>query len=227
MFVLKRQDVEIESIQHPKKDQRIPILTYKGMTFRLVNVFPAHQEEEARALWRELTDNQGKACVLLEEEKSYSIWGKVRLDELIDRMNNPTRRTPKQGVIPSAFIQAGLLMLQAMYIDVEDLLGAKPSTLFQRDLEDFFKQEQFPQTDTPDAVIQLLTYDPLNTLQPPPWSEEHLILLLKEVHRLGKNYFGGSSFVNRILDVLRGLPSYDREQFLEWLKQSSAGELWQ
>lgn len=82
MFILKRQDVEISSIQHPKRDQKIPILTYQGITFRLISVFHANQEEEARALWRDLTDNQGKACVLLEEPDRYSIWGKVRLDQL-------------------------------------------------------------------------------------------------------------------------------------------------
>jgi hypothetical protein len=227
MFILKRQDVEIKSIQHPKKDQKIPILTYQGMTFRLVHVFPANQEDEARALWRELTDNQGKACVLLEEENRYSIWGKVRVEQLISEMDAPARRPSKSEVIPPVFIQAGLLMLQAMYIDVEDLLGAKQSVIFQRDLAQFFKQGQFPAADTPEMVIQLLTYDPLNSLQPPPWREEHLTLLLQEIHRLGKSYFGGSSFVNRILDVLRDLSSYDRDQFLEWLKKSSAGELWQ
>ena len=63
MFILKRQDVEISSIQHPKKDQQVPILNYQGQTFRLISVFKASQEEEARALWRELTDNRGKACV--------------------------------------------------------------------------------------------------------------------------------------------------------------------
>ncbi len=55
MFILKRQDVEISSIQHPKRDQPMPVLHYQGQTFRLISVFKASQEEEARALWRELT----------------------------------------------------------------------------------------------------------------------------------------------------------------------------
>jgi len=49
MFILKRQDVEISSIQHPNRDQQIPILHYQGQTFRLISVFKASQEEEAKA----------------------------------------------------------------------------------------------------------------------------------------------------------------------------------
>ena len=82
MFILKKQDVEITSIKHPKKDQKIPILNYQGQTFRLINFFKGDQAEEARAFWRDLTDNHGKACVLLEEPERYSVWVKIRLDQL-------------------------------------------------------------------------------------------------------------------------------------------------
>jgi len=71
MFILKRQDVEISTIGHPKRDQQVPILHYQGQTFRLISVFKASQEEEAKALWRDLTDNKGKACILLEEPERF------------------------------------------------------------------------------------------------------------------------------------------------------------
>jgi hypothetical protein len=50
MFILKRQDVGISMIQHPKKeDQQLPILNYQGQTFRLITVFKASEEEEAKS----------------------------------------------------------------------------------------------------------------------------------------------------------------------------------
>ena len=65
MFILKRQDVEIVNVQNPQnKDQQIPILQYQGQSFRLLNMF-GDNRNEALALWRDLTDNKGKACVLL------------------------------------------------------------------------------------------------------------------------------------------------------------------
>lgn len=221
MFILKRQDVEISSIQHPKRDQKVPILSYQGQTFRLIQVFSAGQEEEARSFWRDLTDNQGKACVLLEEPERYSVWGKVRLDQL--GIELPAQ---EEGAVSAVFTQACLLMLQAMYIDIEDLMGTKQAASFERDLTNIFQQWRFPQTESPTAVKQLLSVNPLNSLHTPTWQESLLNVLLQELHRLGKAYFGKSAFVDRILDALQDLPQGERSRFLEWLNHSPTGKLW-
>ncbi|NEQ53890.1 MAG: hypothetical protein F6K11_27795, partial [Leptolyngbya sp. SIO3F4] len=124
MFILKRQDVEIGSFQHPSKEQKIPILSYQGQTFRLLSVFNAAQEEEARALWRDLTDNRGKACVLLEEPERFSVWGKIQLENFAAQKSAPQQTASVNGVSPS-FVKAGVLIIQAMYEDVADLMGDK------------------------------------------------------------------------------------------------------
>lgn len=224
MFILKRQDVEISSIQHPKKDQQIPILQYQGQTFRLINVFSAAQEEDAKAFWRDLTDNRGKACVLLEEPDRYSVWGKVRLDQL--GADTPEPPESGQTAIPG-LIQAGLLLLQAMYIDIEDLLGARQVGNFQKEITAIFQQARFPQAESPSAVQQLLNLDPLGSLPLPSWQESHLSLLLQELYRLGKQYFGNTNFTDRVMDALQDLPDRDRTLFFSWLRQSPQGKLWQ
>ncbi|HEY9700264.1 MAG TPA: Npun_F0813 family protein [Trichocoleus sp.] len=224
MFILKRQDVEISSIQHPKKDQQIPILQYQGQTFRLINVFSAAQEEDAKAFWRDLTDNRGKACVLLEEPDRYSVWGKVRLDQL--GADTPEPQANAQAAIPG-LIQAGLLLLQGMYIDIEDLLGARQGSSFQKDITAVFQQGRFPQTESSSAVHELLTADPLGSLSLPSWQEAHLNLLLQELYRLGKQYFGNTNFTERVIDVLQDLPDRERTLFFSWLRQSPHGKLWQ
>ena len=218
MFILKRQDVEISSVQHPKRDQQIPILTYQAQTFRLINVFGAHQGEEAKAFWRDLTDNRGKACVLLEEPDRYSIWGKIRLDQLANEVGSDTKIAP--------VTQACLLLLQTVAIEIEDLFGARQAGLFQKDLATMFQQKQFPQTNSPEAIKHLLTLDPLSSLQVPAWEEQHLITLLQELHRLGKQYFGNTSFAEGVRDILEDMPDTDRNQFIDWLKQSNLGKLW-
>jgi hypothetical protein len=221
MFILKRQDVEISSVQHPKKDQQIPILTYQGQTFRLISVFNASQEEEAKAFWRDLTDNQGKACVLLEEPERYSIWGKIRLEQAASEADGAGGTN-----VSPVYVKACLLMLQAVYIDVEDLLGSRQAGLFQKDVTDVFKQWHFPQAESPDAIKYLLTVDPLNAAQIPPWQEHHLNTLLQELHRIGKAYFGNTTFVERAADTLQDLPGNDRSLFQSWLNQSPLGKLW-
>lgn len=221
MFILKRQDVEISSVQHPKRDQQIPILTYQGQTFRLISVFNAGQEEDAKAFWRDLTDNQGKACVLLEEPERYSVWGKIRLEQLASDADGAAG-----GALSPTYVKASLLMLQAVYIDVEDLLGGRQAGLFQKEIGEVFKQWRFPQADSPDAVKYLLTMDPLSAVQIPPWQEHHLNTLLQELHRLGKAYFGNTTFVERAIDTLQDLSSGDRSQFASWLNASPLGKLW-
>ncbi len=223
MFILKRQDVEITSIQHPKRDQQIPILTYQGQTFRLISVFNASQEEDAKTFWRDLTDNQGKACVLLEEPERYSVWGKIRIEQLAADAEvgggGDTAATP-------IYIRACLLMLQALYIDIEDLLGNRQAGLFQKDIADVFKQWHFPQADSPEALKYLLTVDPLDAAQIPPWQEHHLNTLLQELHRIGKAYFGNTTFTERAIDTLQDLSPNDRTVFQAWLNQSPLGKMW-
>lgn len=222
MFILKRQDVEIYSIQHPKKDQQVPILQYQGQTFRLISIFGAAQEEEARAFWRDLTDNRGKACVLLEEPERYSVWGKIRLEQL-----NENVETPEAGEIPPCCVQACLLLLQAVSIDIEDLLGIRQGNAFRRELSAVFQQNQIPQSDASESIEQFLASDPLALVQVPAWRERHLNLMLQELYRLGKQHFGNANFVERAMDVLQDMPLKDRGFFLSWLKRSAAGKLWQ
>ncbi len=224
MFILKRQDVEISAIQHPKRDQKIPILQYQGQTFRLISVFGQAQEDDARAFWRDLTDNRGKACVLLEEPERYSVWGKVRLDQLTadapDSQNDA-------AVVETSYIVACLLLLQAVYIDIEDLLGSRQLNLFEKEIATMFQQWRFPKADTPKAVSELLTVDPLASLQVPPWEEHHLNTLLQELYRLGKEHFGNANFTERVMDALQDMPDSDRQSFISWLKQSPTGSAWQ
>ncbi|AFY49688.1 hypothetical protein Nos7524_3915 [Nostoc sp. PCC 7524] len=219
MFILKRQDVEISSIQHPKKDQQVPILHYQGQTFRLISVFKAGQEEEARALWRELTDNRGKACVLLEEPERFSVWGKIRLDQI----DHDTGGHSKNGV----FIQASILLLQSVHMDIEDFLGTKQAALFEKDIAEVLKQQQFPETASLEAVKYWVSTNPLEAAKLPPWKENHIVSFLQELHKLGKTYFGNANFANQVANKLQDMPEGERSLFISWLNQSSLSKLWQ
>lgn len=220
MFILKRQDVEIKSVQHPKRDQQVPILTYQGQTFRLIKSFGGSQAEEAKAYWRDLTDNRGKICVLLQEPDRHSVWGKVRLEQLA------SEETASESLSP-LFTIACMLLLQAVYIDIEDLLGGRQAKAFEKDLIKLFKDGDFPQTESPKAIKELLTTDPLNNdIQLPPWEEVHLKKLLQELHGLGHAYFGNNSFT-AATEVLEDMEASERAQFMTWLNQSDLGKLWE
>ena len=219
MLILKRKDVEISSVQHPKQDQKIPILNYQGQTFRLLSVFAANQEEEAVSFWRDLTDNHGKFCILLEEPERYSVWGRIR-----NKQSDNNTRDHNQNI--TSLTQACLLLLQTVYTDIEDLLGNRQAKLFEKDIIKIFKQWNFPQADSPATIEQWLSDDPLETLQIPPWQEHHLITLLQELYRIGTEYFGNSTFASEVRDILQDMSSDDLNQFMNWLQKSSLGKLW-
>ena len=222
MFILKRQDVEIGSFQHPSKEQKIPILLYQGQTFRLLSVFNAAQEEEARILWRDLTDNRGKACVLLEEPERFSVWGKIQLEQASGETITP--KPPANGS-DSVFIKSGLLIIQTMYADIADLMGDKQAKRFEEDLAVVGKKMGLPQMTSTEVVNTLLRLDPFSGVLP-PWQTSHLNIIFKELHRIGRTYFGRSNFTERALEALDELSATERDTFLTWLKQLSSGELW-
>lgn len=218
MFILKRQDVELSTIQHPKRDQLLPILYYQGQTFCLISVFKASQEEEAKALWRELADNRGKACILLEEPERYSVWGKVRLEQIDSDTDNHSRT----GILT----QACVLLLQAVYMDVEDFLGSRQATLFQKDIAQALQQWQIPQVSCPKSLNHLLTLEWQQIAQIPSWQEHHVITLLQELHQLAKAYFGNTNFAYQVVDRLQEMPEGERTLFISWLNQSPLSKLW-
>ncbi len=218
MFILKLQDVEISTIQHPKRDQQVPVLHYQGQSFRLISIFKASQEEEAKALWRELTDHRGKACVLLEEPERYSVWGKIRLDQV----NSDTGNYDQIHIL----IRASILLLQVVYIDITDFLGHRQAELFKKDLVTSLQFWHIPEAATPKAVEHLLTFNPLQAAQLPVWEENHVVTILQELHRLGKAYFGNSEFANSVVNKLQDIPDGERSLFISWLNQSPVSKLW-
>ncbi|MFM7470433.1 MAG: Npun_F0813 family protein [Nodosilinea sp.] len=224
MFILKRQDVEIKKIQHPQRAQQVLILCYQDQVFTLLSVFPSAQEDKARSFWRDLTDNQGKICVLLEEPDRFSVWGKLRLDQMIASRRQQTLTVPNPA--HDLLLQVCLLLLQTVYIDVEDLLGPKQAKKFTTDIQRILSDWNFPLADNPQLMKILLQVNPLELAQPPPWAEHHLYRLLQELYRTGKDYFGNTDFASRALEALADFSDQDQEMIRHWLKKSPGGQLW-
>jgi hypothetical protein len=210
MFLLTPEDVEITSIQHPKKDKKVPILSYDDKTFRLLSVFSAEQEAEAHASWRNLTENEGKMCVLLEERFRYSVWRQVRLDKGL-----------LQPTAPVAYSKACVVMIQVLYADAEQLLGAKQAKSFGTALE----VNAAKQVAIAGGLGGILRLDPCSDVMP-SWEEDDLSALLLELHRLGTKFFGRSKFTGRTLAALDDLAANDKAVFLNWLGLSLLRNLW-
>ncbi|MEL7328370.1 MAG: Npun_F0813 family protein [Cyanobacteria bacterium J06559_1] len=210
MFLLAPEDVDITTIQHPKQPKKLPILSYQDRTFRLMSVFQASQSEEAHAAWRDLTDNEGKACVLLEEPHRFSLWRLIKIDK---SLLNP--------VAPVAYAKACVLLIQSLYGDVEQLLGAKQAKKFGAALS-LDAQKQMKEAGGFGGILRT---NPLAEV-PPRWDEDDLSAVLLALHRLGSKFFGKSKFTVRTLKALDVLANDDKAVFLGWLKMSLLANLW-
>jgi hypothetical protein len=116
-------------------------------------------------------------------------------------------------------------MLQAVYIEVEDMLGIRQAGSFKQDLLKFMQQGNFAQSNTMAALESVLSINPLDPVQVPNWDESKLQLLLGELHKLAGSYFGNNSFVDSALEALNDLP--EAVSVTAWLKKTPKGKLWQ
>ena len=210
MFVLTPEDVEVVSVQHPKRAKQVPILCYANKNFRLVSVFNAEQQAEAHASWRNLTDNENKVCVLLEEPFRYSVWSQVRINQ---GLLAPTA--------PDAYVKACVVLIQSLYKRSQKL-GDRQAHSLMSGLQ-VNAAYQMQNAGGLEALLQLDINHP-GTL--PRWEEDDLSALLLEMHRLGCKFFGRKKFVEPALAALDALPGNDKPLFLNWLKLSLLGNLW-
>jgi hypothetical protein len=253
MFILTRQDVEITSISHPSnQDQKIPILLYRDQTFRLLRAF-GNDRETAAVFWRDLVDNKGKNCILLEEPESgrFSVWGKFVFDKnLVKPTANqnpentavipPVQKSSAQPNAPQlaseqtyskyidiSLVKACLLILQTIYLEIEDLFGARQASLFKEDVLQIFLKEKFPKVDSMEKLERLLLTKDLANISLPTWNDRQLQILLKELYKISKSHFGNTVFLDAARDAIEELPPVELTKFQTWLSKIANGHLWQ
>ena len=214
MFVLSPEDVEIISVQHPKRAKRVPVLCYADKNFRLVSVFSVEQEDKAHASWRDLADNKGKVCVLLEESSRYSLWSQVRIDKGL-----------LASTVPEAYLKACIVLIQSLYKRAQTLGDRQFKSLIAA-----FQVGASHQLQPAGGLEALLKLDVRSLGNGsgalPRWEEDDLCALLLEMHRIGCKFFGRKKFVGPALSDLDVLPGNDKVLFLNWLKISLLGNLW-
>jgi hypothetical protein len=119
------------------------------------------------------------------------------------------------------------MLLQAVYIDIQDLLGNRQAALFEKDIAGILQQKKFPGVTSLEVVKSLLTTNPSQVSKITPWQEPHVIIFLEELYKLGKGYFGDTNFAHQIADQLEDMSDEEQSLFVSWLSQSPLGKLWQ
>jgi len=154
--------------------------------------------------------------VLLQEAHRHSIWGRFKIDQLATESES----------VAAAHIQACLIITQVVFFDIEELLGGRQAKLFQKEITKSLQGRQIPQIESEKEMDKLLNVDPLGNFTPPKWSDQHLIAILQETYRLGKDFLGNTNFASELDEILQDMPAEDQQSFLKWLKSSTLGKQW-
>lgn len=211
ILVLKRQDVEISRVQNPDDGRLLMILRYQGQAFRLMSQFSAGQKDRAKMLCEGLVESRGQRCVLLEQGSRCSVW----LETISEQRSEQVTATVSAATTSVlSLTQICLLIIQTIADDIEDLMGASQKRAFQEDMTKVFKECLLPGANTPETINYLLTIDPLATTNLPIWEQKNLEKLFPRLARVGKKYFGNTTFVERAIDAFKELPIYSNPQFM-------------
>jgi hypothetical protein len=230
IIILAREKQEISRISNPENGNNILILQYRGKTFRFINVsFNISRRKNAQIFCQNLRKKYGKHCILLENNLEYGIWVETNIQQeyepktdgasenkaKLDR-KNPRKVTSSR---PISLTQGCLLIAQIIMDDIEDLMGTNKKIAFQEELTKIFKQCLLPGAESSEPINYLLRIDPLEVNDLPSWQEKHLEKLFPKLGRLGKKYFGNTSFVERTIDTLKSLPIYQQPQMMNCCMQ--------
>jgi hypothetical protein len=208
IFVLKRSDVELSRVPDPETGRLILMMRYQGRTFRLMSQFSTGQQDRAQALCESLVENRKQCCVLLKQDPLCSVWIETanrQATEAVVSVRSNTEIT---------LTQASLLIIQAIANDIEDLMGEGQKTAFQEEMTKIFKQSLLPGAESSAAINPLLTVNPLTATDLPNWEQKELSVLFPRLGRVGRKYFGSTTFVERAIDELKELPISNNARFM-------------
>lgn len=211
MLTLRRQDVQLIWSRNLETGKPFLIVRYQESSFRFLRIF--YQKQLARSFCQNLDETQARQSILLDEGVKYTVWLEISTKQVASNQ----QVKPKESTVS----RAGLLIFQSFDKEIEMLLGIKQAKAFRKDLAKALKRQSVPFIESPEAVNILLTLEPMTSKQVPPWKENHVDLLLRELCRLGKRYFGNTTFVDRIFENLKKTNIPERVQLLELLLRLS------
>jgi hypothetical protein len=239
------------------KDQKIAVLSYRDQTFRLMSMFGNDREQALLFWRDLVDNKDMTCILLEEPESNrFSVWGKFIFDKNLVKPATQQNLVVKPVVQPSSpqtsskqignqmsaqpdseqtdsrhidivLVKGCLLILQTIYLEIEDLFGSRQVNLFKQDILKILLKGQFPQIDGMDKLERLLLAKGLTNLRLPIWDDRQLQILLKALYTISKSYFGNTLFLNAASSAIEELPPDELAKFQTWLSKTPSGNLWQ
>jgi hypothetical protein len=202
MSITDPQLVNIEIATLPSSGKSGLRLTYQGQKYDLLQAFGSHKLDAARQQWQQLMAIANKSqnsvpidSYLLVREIGYcSLW---KLDRAVaagqtDALSSETRLELQQ---------ASIWLLQELWLQWQDLLGARQLQVFAKNLVSVTSQLQ-----SGADLDRLLAMAPLATIRLTGWSEFETIAFARQLYHLTQQKLGQQFGTKLTIDIIQSMP---------------------
>jgi hypothetical protein len=201
MPIIDPQLVNIEIITLPGEREAGIRLNYQGQIYNLVRAFADHKREQAEQQLQQLVEaNSNTAhrsildCYLLVRETGYySLWAIDLTLNILKSSNHADERLEVQ--------QASIWLFQELWLQWQDLLGAKQLRVFAENL-----LTNTPQLESWADIDRLLSLDPLATAKLASWSELDFSTFDRQLYHLTQKKIGQQFGTKLTIDIIQAMP---------------------
>jgi hypothetical protein len=203
MSIIDPQLVNIEIAPHPSDGKLVLRLKYHQQIYDLVRVFASHKVERAEQKLQQAIESSGNAVnnttdryLLVGEVGYYSLW---KLDSTFNTSsaNGQSDRAAKILELQ----QASIWLFQELWLQWQDLLGARQLEVFTEDL-----LTVTPQLQAWIDLDRLLVLDPLGTARLESWSEIDFMAFDRKLYQLTQKKIGRQFGTELTIEIIQTMP---------------------
>jgi hypothetical protein len=206
MSITEPQLVNIEIATLPGNGKSGLRLTYQGQIYDLVRAFASHKLDLARQQLQQLREINSDPThnskldryLLVREVGYYSLW---ELDRLMLKTSNLDLQVECERKSDLTLQQASIWLLQELWLQWQDLLGAKQARVFAENLV-----AHTPQIQSEVELDRLLILDPLATAKLGSWSELDFITFARQLYHLTQKKMGQQFGTQLTIDIIQSMP---------------------
>jgi hypothetical protein len=213
MSIIDRQLVKIEISKIAGKQISGLKLNYQDQKYDLVQAFASHKLELFRAQLQQLIETNKRKVnldlpdryVAIREEHYYSIWA-------IDLTQSQAEML-QQSEWNLELQQASIWLFQELWLQCQDLLGAKQLQVF---IDDLLMAN--PQLKSPEQIERLLGCDPLSSTMLVNWNRSELSRFDRQLYQLVQKKIGREFGTSLTIDIIQSMPASLQSTLVDILK---------
>jgi hypothetical protein len=184
-------------------------LSYQGKVYDLVRAFASHKLELAQTELQQLmlqqkctgADSIADRYLLVREVGYYSLWEVDRLLLPTANHSSADAEHPSSVDLDLALQQASIWLFQELWVQWQDLLGAKQLQVFADNL-----LALTPQLQSLADLDRLLLLDPLASTQLATWKRADFIEFDRQLYHLTQKKIGHQFGTQLTIEIIRSMP---------------------